>query len=147
MARSVNRLSAAAVKNLKEEGDYADGIGLYLRVSASGTKSWVLLYSFRKKRRELGLGSANVVTLAEARRKAEEAARLRHEGIDPKHAWSRATKHGRAPTFGELAIEHIENQSPIWRNAKHVQQWRNTLRTYAAPIWDLPVDSITTENV
>lgn len=148
MARRVNRLTYTSVKTLKEEGDHADGNGLYLRVSASGTKSWVLLYSFRKKRRELGLGSTNVVTLAEARRKAGEAARLRHEGIDPKHAWSRAAKQQAGVlTFGELALEHIENQSPTWRNAKHASQWKNTLRTYAAPIWDYPVDTITTEDV
>lgn len=147
MARSVNRLSATAVKNLKEVGDHADGNGLYLRVSASGTKSWVLLYSFRKKRRELGLGSMSVVTLAEARRKAEEAARLRHDGIDPKLAWSRAAASTSILTFGELALEHIENQSPNWRNAKHTSQWKNTLRAYAASIWEWPVDSITTQDV
>jgi len=147
MARSVNRLSAATVKNIKEEGDYADGNNLYLRVSPSGTKSWVLLYSFRKKRRELGLGSTAVVSLAEARRKAGEAARLRHDGLDPKLAWSRTQRPATMPTFGELALEHIENQSPTWRNAKHQSQWKNTLRSYAAPIWDWPVDSVTTQDV
>ena len=147
MARRVNRLSATAVKNLREEGSYADGNNLYLRVSSSGTKSWTLLYSFRGKRRELGLGPTTVVSLADARRKAEEAARLRHEGVDPKTAWSRASKATSAPLFGELALEHIENQSRDWRNAKHRNQWENTLRTYAAPIWDYPVESITTQDV
>lgn len=147
MARSVNRLSATAVKNLTEEGSYADGNNLYLRVSPSGTKSWTLLYSFRGKRRELGLGPTSVVSLADARRKAEEAARLRHEGLDPKIAWARASKTASASLFGELALEHIENQSQNWRNAKHRSQWENTLRTYAAPIWDQSVDSITTQDV
>lgn len=147
MARSVNRLSATAVKNIKRRGDHADGNNLYLRVSSSGTKSWALIYSFRGKRRELGLGSFDVVSLASARRKADEAARLRHDGLDPKIVWSRATRSTSVPTFGEVALEHIENQSPIWRNAKHRSQWKNTLRTYAAPIWDRSVDSITTEDV
>lgn len=147
MARSVNRLSTSAVKNIKKPGDHADGNNLYLRVSPTGTKSWSLIYSFRGKRRELGLGKMPVVTLADARRKAEEAARLRHDGIDPKVAWSRASKSAGVPSFGELAVEHIENQSPTWRSAKHHSQWTNTLRTYAAPIWDRPVDSITTEDV
>ena len=147
MARSVNRLSATAIKNIKDEGVYADGNSLYLRVSRSGTKSWTLIYSFRGKRRELGLGPFTVVSLAEARRKAEEAAKLRHDGIDPKFVWSRAAKSAVAQTFGELALEHIENQSPTWRNAKHRSQWKSTLRTYAAPIWDRLVDSITTEDV
>lgn len=147
MARNVNRLTATGVKNLKAEGDHADGNNLYLRVSASGTKSWVLQYSFRKKRRELGLGSAAVVPLAEARRKAEEAARLRHDGQDPKLAWSRARRSTLAPSFGELALEYIANQAPSWRNTKHRNQWENTLRTYAKPIWDLPADAITTEDI
>jgi integrase len=147
VARSVNRLTFTAVKNIKGEGDYADGNNLYLRVSSSGTKSWTLVYSFRGKRRELGLGSFTVVSLADARRKAEEAARLRHEGVDPKLAWSRSATSTSMLTFGELALEHIENQSPIWRNEKHTSQWRNTLRTYAAPIWEWPVDAITTQDV
>lgn len=144
MARSVNRLSATAVKNMKAVGDHADGNGLYLRISATGSKSWVLLYYFQKRRRELGLGPLAIVSLADARRKATEAARLRLDGLDPKHTWARANV---IPTFGEMALEHIENQRPSWRNAKHAQQWKNTLRTYGAPIWDQPVNSITTDDV
>ena len=147
MARSVKRLTATAVNKLKEQGDYADGNNLYLRVTASGTKSWSLMYSFRRKRRELGLGSTNVVSLAEARRKAEDAARLRNEGVDPKLAWSRPSEPMSMLTFGQLALEHIENQTPNWRNAKHASQWTTTLRTSATSIWDWPVDSITTQDV
>ena len=147
MARSVNRLSATAVKNLKDEGDHADGNNLYLRVSPTGTKSWVLIFSFRGKRRELGLGATLVVSLADARRKAEEAARLRHEGIDPKVAWSRIARRTSVPTFGELALEHIANQAPSWRNPKSRDQWESSLRSYAAPLWDRPVDAIVNEDV
>lgn len=147
MARHVNRLTATSVKNFKQEGDHADGNGLYLRVSASGTKSWILIFTFRGKRRELGLGSIAVVSLADARRKAEEAARLRHDGTDPKVAWSRTARRTSVPAFGDLALEHIENQAPDWRNSKCRGQWESSLRTYAAPIWDCPVDSIITQDV
>lgn len=50
-------------------------------------------------------------------------------------------------TFGTVAIEHIEAQEPAWKNAKHRQQWRNTLKTYAKPIWDTPVDQVSVEDV
>ena len=111
------------------------------------SKSWLPLYPFRKRRPARGLGSFDVVSRAEARRKAEEAARIRHDGDDPKHVWSRAIEPGVIPTFGEMTLEHIKNHSPSWRNAKHAQPWRSTLQTYGAPIWDRPVDLVTTEDV
>ena len=64
-ARRFNRLSARTVETAKH-GRYCDGAGLWLDVSKTGAKKWVFRYSFSRKVRETGLGSARLVTLAEA---------------------------------------------------------------------------------
>ncbi|MEE3101609.1 MAG: Arm DNA-binding domain-containing protein [Pseudomonadota bacterium] len=55
-------------------GRHADGNGLYLEVDASGARRWVLRTLVHGRRRDIGLGGAQVVGLAQAR---ELAARLR----------------------------------------------------------------------
>src|SRR5258708_4137779 len=84
--RALNRLSATRVKGITRPGIYADGGGLALQATASGTgvtKSWLLRYSLDKRARYMGLGSVGVVSLAEARELAHEARRLLARGTDP----------------------------------------------------------------
>ena len=76
MSRSIHRLSPLEVKNLSKPGLHPDGGSLYLNVSASGTKSWRIVYVRSGKRVELGIGSLSSVTLSEARGKAAEARKL-----------------------------------------------------------------------
>ncbi|SHH95967.1 integrase domain-containing protein [Ferrimonas marina] len=88
MARKVNPLTATAVKNAKATGkqyNLADGGGLMLRVSNTGSKRWLLNYAkpYTKKRTNLGLGGYPEVSLADARERAAEAKRLLANGIDP----------------------------------------------------------------
>src|ERR1043166_71877 len=129
MAKSINRLSPLQVKRLSQPGLHPDGANLYLSVSQSGAKSWRIIYVRNAKRVELGIGPLGTVSLAEARVKAAEARKLLQDGEDPKQLWS---KQQAAPdrNFGSIASEHIEAHEPSWKNAKHRQQWRNTLKTY-----------------
>src|ERR1700757_3755425 len=83
MAGAVNRLSAVEVKGVKRKGMYHDGGGLYLQVSAGGAKSWIYRFMLGGRPREMGLGPLNVISLAEARKRAAEYRRMRHDGIDP----------------------------------------------------------------
>src|SRR5215831_460886 len=77
-------LTTKFVEHVKQEGQYLDGNGLYLVVGPSGrTKSWLDIYRFRKRRREMGLGSARDVPLAKARELRDEARALIRRGIDP----------------------------------------------------------------
>lgn len=145
MPRQINRLTAVQVTRLNKPGLHPDGNGLYLSVAESGAKSWRMIYTFAGKRRELGLGSATVVTLAAARTKALEGLALRQEGRDPKLVWKTVTSG--VPTFGEAALDFIDGRESGWKNAKHKQQWRNTLTTYAKPIWEMPVSDIGVDDV
>lgn len=71
-SRARNRLTAVAVRNMNEDGYHHDGGGLYLQISPTKTKSWVLRYTLNKRVRYMGLGSAADWTLAEARERAHK---------------------------------------------------------------------------
>ena len=96
----------------------------------------------------MGLGSADLVSLAEARSDALEARKLVRQGIDPIEHRRAQRRDAGVPTFSKAAETYIEGQRKGWRNEKHASQWENTLRTYAKPvIGELPVDAITTDHI
>lgn len=145
--RARNKLNVQQVKNQTKPGIYSDGGGLYLRVRDSG-KSWVYVYMLGGKRREMGLGSFLDVTLAQARAKAETARAVYLQRRDPKVERDRALVVEKPkPTFGAFALEMLDEIEEGHRNAKHRQQWRNTLKTYAASLWEMPIDEVATEHV
>ena len=149
MARATGRLTALKVEKAREPGMYADGGGLYLRVTPQGTKNWVLRYMLDRRPRWMGLGPLALYGLAEARARALDARRKRYEGIDPIEARRAARARERldaakAITFGEVAEIYIAAHQAGWRNGKHRAQWENTLKSHAAPIMSIPVQSIDT---
>lgn len=139
MGREINRLSARTVGTLKKTGRHADGGGLYLSISNNGGRRWVFLFRWGGKLREMGLGSARTVSLARARELAATARQKAADGIDPIGARLVAV----IVTFDECAARYIEANKSGWRNAKHADQWANTLATYAKPvIGSLPVANV-----
>lgn len=150
MARQLERLTHKGVQAKRKPGYYADGGGLYLQVSIFGTKSWVFRFTRGGKSREMGLGPLHTVSLAEARGKAADSRRLLLAGMDPieaRNAIKTAAKldASKARTFSECAAAYIKAHRAGWKNAKHAEQWENTLATYAAPkIGALPVQAIDT---
>jgi integrase len=143
MARKINRLNARVVATITKVGRHADGGGLYLSISSNGGRRWVFLFRWHGKPTEIGFGSARDVRLARARELASQARAKLAEGINPKDA-RRLTS---GATFGDCAERLIEAMRPSWRNAKHAAQWEMTLRKYAAPLYRLPVEKITTDDV
>jgi hypothetical protein len=83
MARTIGKLTALKVGKAKEPGMYGDGGGLYLRVTEDGTKNWVFRFMLNGRPRWMGFGPLSLYGLPEARGKALDARRLRHEGLDP----------------------------------------------------------------
>src|SRR6516225_8847806 len=149
MTRTTGRLTALKVTRAKRPGMYPDGGGLYLQITAHGA-SWVYRYMLRGRARMMGLGPLALYGLAEARAKALDARRLRHEGIDPigaRHAQAvqQQLAAAREMTFNQCAARLIEAMRPSWRSHVHAGQWETTLATYADPvIGALPVASIDT---
>ena len=136
------------VKSEKRKGYYADGNNLYLQVTDGGAKTWIFRFMLNGKPREMGLGGVNSVTLAEARNKAADCRKLIASGIDPLTAKKVDTQKkklddARSMSFEQCATAYIDAHRAGWKNAKHAQQWTNTLKTYAFPILgDLPVQDI-----
>lgn len=140
MARGHGRLSKLAVERATRAGLYPDGQGLYLQVSPSGAKSWILRYQYATRRRYMGLGGVAAVGLADARRKALAARKMLAEDLDPLEegralAVAKAAEAARAITFRESADRYIAAHQSSWRNAKHIAQWKSTLRAYAFPVF------------
>jgi hypothetical protein len=79
------RLTALAVKGLKEPGLYNDGLGLHLQVTVGKddriNKSWLLRFKRNGKERRMGLGSLHDVSLAQAREEAERCRKLMSVGL------------------------------------------------------------------
>jgi integrase len=125
-------------------GKYSDGGNLYLVVSTNGLRKWVLRFTWRGRAKEMGLGSAAAVSLADARERAATARRKIAQGLNPIDERKRTSG---VPTFGEMADQVREVLSAGFRNEKHKAQWKSTLATYAAPLSDKPVDTITTDDV
>ncbi|MBO6855134.1 MAG: integrase arm-type DNA-binding domain-containing protein [Marivivens sp.] len=127
-------------------GRHGDGNGLYLVVDPSGARRWIVrvVVKGQKNRRggplrtDFGLGSASLVTLNEARERALEYRRMARQGLNPRYNAS-----SEVPSFAEFAQQVHIDRMPTWKNAKHGQQWINTLRDYAFPkIGRMPIDSI-----
>ncbi|MFM9938658.1 MAG: tyrosine-type recombinase/integrase [Hyphomicrobiaceae bacterium] len=150
MAQELNRLTAAAVRAAKGPALLADGGGLYLQVLASGAASWLFIYrrkaagTEKSKRTEIGLGSSKAVTLAKARLTAAQCRSLLAEGRNPKDA---RAPNKQVPTFGEVADALIATMAPSWRNPKSRAAWEMTLRDYAKPLRNRPVNEIGVEDV
>jgi hypothetical protein len=139
MPRITHRLSAIKVANLKAKGLHPDGDGLYLRITATGTKSWIFRFARNGTSRDMGLGPVATVSLAKARELAAQARRQRLEGADPIQARdaTRATQRlaeVRGVTFRACAEQLIVSHEASWRNAKHRAQWPSTLKTYVYPV-------------
>lgn len=141
MPRLAKKLSALEVGRLTKPGLYAVGevTGLYLQVTPSGARSWILRMTVAGKRRDMGLGGYPSVTLADAKTKARELRELPGKGIDPieqrRTALSAiAAARASALTFDQCAAQYITSHEAGWKNAKHAQQWQNTLATYASPV-------------
>lgn len=121
-------LTVKKVSALREPGMYSDGNGLYLRVGPSGGKSWILRTMVHGRRRELGLGSAQLVTLAEARGLAFKYRKIAREGGDPDTVRKRESL-----SFEEAARRVHQSLLPTWKNKKHADTWIATIDQYALP--------------
>ena len=138
------RLSAPFVRSAPP-GRHCDGNGLYLYVQKTGTRSWIQRLVIRGRKRELGLGSVELVSLAEAREAALANRKLARSGGDPLAEKRRLVG---IPTFAEAAERVVEQKRAGWRSAAHARNWFRTLEIHALPrIGDVPVSEVTSGDV
>jgi integrase len=160
MPKIAEELSALDVKRLSHPGGKRNVLfsvggvpGLYMQITPKGGRSWVLRVKVGTLRRDIGLGGFPGVTLSQARDKAREARAKIESGIDPveerkaaKAALVAAQRRGL--TFADAVDKALAAKQDAFKNAKHRQQWENTLATYATPdLGKLLVQDITTQDV
>jgi len=139
------RLTAATVRTVTKTGLHADGNGLYLKVDSNGSKRWIQRVVINGKRRDIGLGSASLISLSEAREAALENRKSARAGEDPL-AVKRLSQ--AVLTFKEAAEQVHGLNKPTWRNEKHGDQWINTLEKFAYPfIGTKRISTITSADV
>src|SRR6056297_137813 len=160
MPKVVEERSALDVKRLAHPGGKRNALfsvggvpGLYMQITPKGGRSWVLRVKVGSLRRDIGLGGFPGVTLSQARDKAREARAKIESGIDPveerkaaKAALVAAQRRGL--TFADAVDKALAAKLDAFKNAKHRQQWKNTLATYATPdLGKMLVQDITTQDV
>jgi integrase len=139
--QDMGNLSAMQVRNLKEPGRYSDGDGLLLQVRPNGTKSWLARIQTNGKRRDIGLGDAHQVSLAEAREALVGLRKQAREGVDPLAA--RRKQRAIMPSFKDAVHQVHGELLKGWKNGKHTDQWITTMEIHAFPsLGKLPVDQI-----
>lgn len=137
MPKQAESLTAVAVNRLTDPGLHAVGgvPGLHLRVLASGVRTWILRVMVEGKRADMGLGGFPAVSLADARAAGRELRQQIASGANPvaeRHA--KRAERTTGQTFAQAADAYIKAHASGWKNAKHAQQWRSTLDTYAVPV-------------
>lgn len=141
MPKVAKALTAIEVNRLTSPGFHAVGTvaGLHLKVQPSGARSWIMRVKVGALRRDVGLGAYPGTTLADAWKKARTTRAEIDGGNDPVEQ-RRANQSAlmaaqiKAVTFQNASEQYIAAQAAGWRNDKHVQQWTNTLTTYAYPV-------------
>ncbi|WP_397392538.1 tyrosine-type recombinase/integrase [Polynucleobacter sp.] len=152
--------TARGLGSIISPGYHADpeSKGLYIQVFkgvSSYKRSWIFRYTSPTlfTGREMGLGSLEARSLADARRKTLELRQLVMDGIDPtedrcKDKSKRIAAINSGITFKEAAELCIEARKAEWKSSKHADQWRNTVATFAYPeIGKLRVDQINTRHI
>ena len=160
MPKVTAELSALDVKRIAHPGGarnvmYSVGgvPGLHLQLTPKQGRSWVLRAKVGAARRDIGLGGFPAVTLAQAREKARDAREFISQGVDPIEARKAsraalAAAQRRGLTFADATDRYLAAKLDAFKNAKHRQQWQNTLETYAKPeLGKMLVQDITVQDV
>jgi integrase len=138
MAHRIHRLKPLFVQKTKKPGTYADGGNLYLLVGSEGRRSWLFIYRYNGRRREIGLGGTVSVSLPEARKTAAALREVLARGGEPKahrdeQKLALALKNARSVSFKECAEKYIDEHRGEWKGRKNAGIWSSTLATYAYP--------------
>lgn len=142
--RATNRLSAKGVISL-EAGKHADGGGLWLNKASRDSGKWFFRFTVHGKRREMGLGSYPAVSLAQARRKAEEARVLAQGGRDPIKAREKAEREAQRNLhiLSDIALDAFEARKADLKDDGKAGRWFSPLELHVLPrIGKMPVAEI-----
>ena len=123
-----------------------DGLGLHLMVKPNGSKLWQFRFRYMGKEKLLSLGQYPIVSLANARKKRDDAKRMLADGTDPsvQKKLDRINAQVKARmTFKEVADEYY--QGLVERGLAHatLRKKRWQIDDLAKPLHNRPIDQIT----
>lgn len=124
---------------------FADGYGLFLLVKDAG-KYWRMAYRFAGKQKTLALGTYPSVTLAQARKRREEARAQLAAGIDPgviKQAQKVIKASAAGNTFEAIAREFHETKRSGWSDSYSEKWLRNMVKDLFPHIGRMPLPDVT----
>jgi integrase len=144
----MKKLTALAIKAaMANPGTYQDGDGLFLKVDKRGGASWLLRLQHDGKRRDIGLGSAKLLPLVEARQKASElrrAIKIDRRDILMERKHEAAAK----VTFREAAHQYHKENAAGWKSAIYARQWLASLESHAFPkLGNVPTGGIAAADI
>ena len=142
--RAHNRLSAAFVRNAPA-GKHCDGRGLWLIQRKDGGAQWVLRVTVHGRRREMGLGGLQDVSLSAARDAAERWRAVAASGRDPiKEREREARELARADnTLRVVALEAFEARKAELKGDGKAGRWFSPLELHVLPkLGKVPVQDI-----
>lgn len=144
----MKKLTALAIKAaLANPGTYQDGDGLFLKVGKRGGASWLLRLQRDGRRQDIGLGSAKLLSLAEARQKANELRKAIK--IDRRDVLAeRKDEAGAKVTFREAARQYHRENAAAWKSAIYARQWLASLESHAFPkLGNIPTGGIAAADI
>lgn len=158
MARQMERLSPGKVQKVTASKPgkpefVADGRGLYLRIGATGSKSWIFRYMLGGKSHDMGVGPYPEIGLAEARERCMVQRRIKLDGADPigtrrAERLAQSLADAKATTFEQAAAAYVRAHRAGWKSPKSLAAWEHTLSSFAYPIiGKLAVQAIDTDLV
>lgn len=138
MPKRITPLSDTQVRSAKpkdKEYKLMDGFGLFLLVTPTNGKLWRLDYRFEGKRKTLAMGAYPAVSLADARKRRDDAKALLAHDIDPSDA-NKAKKAAREEaatnSFEVIAREWHTKFTPTW-SSSHAYWVLRRLEQYVFP--------------
>lgn len=146
-------LSDAKARNAKPRSKpykIADGEGLFLLITPSGSKYWRMRYFFVGKEKLLALGVFPDVSLAEAREKRVQARKALAAGTDPgevKKETKRQEGIKRTNAFEIVALEWFQQRENEWATSYSVRLRRQIERHILPKLSNRPVAEITAPEV
>jgi hypothetical protein len=114
-----------AAKKAEKPYRLSDGGGLLLDVRPTGAKVWLCRLTVDGKRRDMGLGGFPRVSLAEARKAAQEAQHIAKAGADPIKARDTAKAERKVAQNAEAKA-----QAPGWKNTRTADLWKENMQQF-----------------
>lgn len=146
---ALNKLSVVEIK-AKGPGKYSDGGGLWLHKREDGGAQWFLRFTVAGRRREMGLGALDEVSLKEARQSADRWRAMVRDGKDPIKERERLRREAARPenTLENIAADAFESRKAQLKGDGKAGRWFTPLKLHVLPkLGKMPVEELDQQDI